>query len=155
MGAGASRAGGAAARRLPKAGAAGGARLAPPRPPPPEVAPGPASAERDESFDAVLQGLTRTVQDGRGAGTVGVSPEPAAGAGRSATGGLTAAVLEETLREAAVGRGGGDEGLARLAEEHDVDPAALRKALEFLEPLALSEEGGEGIYKPVRPPSAG
>ena len=154
MGPGASRVGGAAARRLPKTGAAGGGRPAPPRPPPPEAAPaGPASAERDESFDSVLQGLTRTVRDGKGAGTVGVSPQPAARAGQGTRGGLTAAGLEEALLEAAAGRGGGDAGLARLAEEHDVDPAALRKALEFLQPLALTEdEGGDsgGIYRPVQ-----
>ena len=155
MGAGASRVGGAVERRLPKTGAASGARLAPPRPPPPEPAPGPASAERDESFDALLQGLTRTVQDGKGAGTVGVSPQSAARAGQGTRGGLTAAGLEEALLEVAAGRGGGDAGLVRLAEEHDVDPAALRKALEFLEPLALTEdEGGDsgGVYRPVQSP---
>ena len=157
MGAGASRAGSAAARRLPKAGAAGGAKLAPPQRPPPEL--GPASAERDESFDSVLQGLTRTVQDRKGEGTVGVSEERALpAAARGARAGLTAAGLEEVLLEVAEGRGGGDAGLKKLAEEHGVDLEALRAAVQFLEPLVLTEsvEGGDsvGAYRPVQgPPS--
>ena len=90
---------------------------------------------------------------------MGVSEErtlPAAA--RGARAGLTAAGLEEVLLEVAEGRGGGDAGLKKLAEEHGVDPEALRAAVQFLEPLVLTKsvEGGDsvGAYRPVQgPPS--